>query len=155
MRIWLMTASLGALALAGGTAFAADTPSGRYSMAPAGDGFVRLDTETGAMALCSRKNGNWACEPMPEVNDERRQTIERLEAENKALKEDLRRADEALGLGDPRKEAEAKRPCTQGHLELPSEQDVDKAFDYFERMLKKFRERMRQLEGPGKGATQL
>jgi hypothetical protein len=39
---------------------------GRYSMIPAGEGFLRLDTESGAVSLCSRKSIGWACESLPD-----------------------------------------------------------------------------------------
>ena len=155
MRNWIVVTSLGLLLAVSGTVFAAEGRSGRYTMAPADDGFVRLDTETGAMSLCTRKNGQWSCAAMPESQDDMRRALERLEAENKVLKEDLRRADEALGLGDPGKQAEGPLTGPRGELKLPSEQDLDKAFDYFERMIKKFRDRMQQFEGPDKGSTPL
>ena len=138
--------------------------SGRYTMTPADGGFVRLDTESGAMALCARRNDRWSCDPMPDAEDAQRREIEGLKAENKALKDEIRRMEDVMGLGEPKPgeggPKQAERP--KGGLGLPSEQDVDKAFDYVQRMLKKFQERMRELEsgqgpgkGPGKGDTPL
>lgn len=156
----VIPAILAGLALATVPAAAAETPqAGRYTMTPAEGGFVRLDTETGAMALCARKDSQWSCEAMPDDQQSQRRDIERLEAENKALKDEIRRMEEVMGLGDPKPGESgpqgAERP--KGGLGLPSEQDVDKAFDYVQRMLKKFQEKMRELEsGPGgKGGTQL
>jgi hypothetical protein len=153
--------AVGALALASTSGAAAETATpGRYTMTPADGGFVRLDTETGAMALCAKKDSQWACEPMPDSQAAQRRDIERLEAENKALKDEVRRMEEMLGLGDPKPgdggAKKAERP--KGGPGLPSEEDVDKAFDYVTRMLKKFQEKMRELEGgggPGKGGTPL
>lgn len=114
--------------------------SGRFAMHPVDGGFVRLDTVTGAVSLCSRRPQGFACEPVP---DERGQQleIERLKAENKALTEENRR------LLD-----ENVRTTGRKRFELPSEAEVDKGLDYIERMFKKFRDRIRDLEkGTGRG----
>ena len=55
------------LALAAGTAVAQGERASRYTMSPAeGGGFVRLDSETGQMALCQRRDGEWSCREMAE-----------------------------------------------------------------------------------------
>ncbi len=118
---------------------AADTP-GRYSMSPTDGGFVRLDTQTGAMALCASKDAAWSCTDMPESADATRKRIEELEKQNRALKDEVSRLeDAAVGLGPPGSE-----PPKQ--FAMPDEKDVDKAFDYIESMIKKFRERVKKLE---------
>ena len=55
-----------ALALAGigAVSVSSQEPQGRYTMSPVDNGFVRLDTETGAMSLCGRRDAKWVCEPM-------------------------------------------------------------------------------------------
>ena len=54
-----------ALALTG--AAAAETPAdpnGRYTMSPVDGGFLRLDKQTGAVAMCAHSGGDWACNPV-------------------------------------------------------------------------------------------
>ena len=50
-------------------ALAGDLPAGgaggRYVIGPARDGFVRLDTATGAASHCAVTDGTWRCEPLP------------------------------------------------------------------------------------------
>ncbi len=117
--------------------------SGRYTMSPSKDGVIRLDTKTGAMALCARKDKDqWACEDMADSQRRLMDEIERLQSENKSLKAQVDHLEETLGLGEG--QADAAKPGTK--LTLPTEQDVDKAFDYFERMLNKLHERMDKLE---------
>lgn len=145
---------------ASGSADAA-TPSatperpGRYSMSPVDGGFMRLDTETGAMALCNKKGESWACEPIAGAptapGRSEREELERLRAENAEMRATIKSLEE-LVLG-PEGEKRADKPG--GGLQLPSEQDVDKALDYVERMFKKFRDRLKQLEGGGKDGTPL
>lgn len=151
MRKMLLIASaaLGCLAT---PLLAADEKPGRYTMAPADGGFARLDTETGAMSLCTRKSGQWACEEMPDSTKDLRKENERLSAENKEMKADIRRMEEMLGLGEDKKDGEKRAERPGGKLQLPSEEDVDKALGYIERMFKKFRDKMRQFESEnGKG----
>ena len=73
-----------ALALLIGAAPDADRAGGRYRMTPAeGGAFLRLDTQTGAMSVCQRKDGRWACEAVP---DERRALETEIDAGRKELR---------------------------------------------------------------------
>jgi hypothetical protein len=128
-----------ALALLIGAAPDADQAGGRYRMTPAeGGAFLRLDTQTGAMSVCQRKDGRWACEAVP---DERRA----LETEIDRLKSEVRRLEELLALPDPGT-PDGKRAQRSGpKLSLPSEEDIDRAMDYAQRMMRKFKERMREF----------
>ena len=131
-----------ALALAGlgAASVSGQERQGRYTMSPIDGGFARLDTETGAMSTCMRRDAKWVCEPMGDDAEAMRSELERLRAENQRLS--------ALA-GVPPKSDEAEPPDRK--LELPSEEDVDKAFDYVERIFRKFRERIERLEKEDKG----
>jgi hypothetical protein len=142
MRTTRLIISLVALAILPAAAVATDDTSGRYTMSPTEDGVVRLDTQTGAMALCQRKDGAWACEDMDDSQRTLMNEIDKLRAENKSLKDQVDHLEETLGLG----ENQSDPPSPSTKLVLPSEADVDKAFDYFERMLNKLHERMEKLE---------
>ena len=128
-----------ALALLIGAAPDTDQAGGRYRMTPAeGGAFLRLDTQTGAMSVCQRKDGRWACEAVP---DERRA----LETEIDRLKSEVRRLEELLALPDPGT-PDGKRAQRSGpKLSLPSEEDIDRAMDYAQRMMRKFKDRMREF----------
>lgn len=140
------------LGLSNVTACAEDA-SGRYTMTPTdGGGFIRLDTQTGAMSICSGKEGEWACRAMPDDQKKLQETIDRLAEENRELKAENRRLEDVMGL-NPDKRAEGTNPSEPGPqgspkegFKLPSEKDLDQAFDYFEGMLKKFRDRLKKLE---------
>lgn len=134
--------AIASMAIASAEGPAAEGESGRYTMSPTDRGVIRLDTKTGAMALCTRKDGDrWACEDMGDSQRALMDENERLRSENKSLKDQVDHLEETLGLGEG--QADAK---PNAKLALPSEQDVDKAFDYFERMLNKLHERIEKLK---------
>jgi hypothetical protein len=137
-----IAAALGAALISNAFADPVAESKGRYTMTPVEGGFMRLDTETGAVSLCTRKADAWACEPVSDKavsSDERT----RLEAENKQLKERIKTLeDSASQSGAPPQEAPG------GVTKLPTEKEVDEALDYVERMYKKFRDRIQKLEQP-------
>ena len=68
---------------------APDTAGGRYTLNKVMDGFVRLDTQTGAVEFCSQRTVGWACQAAPEDRATYEREIERLQNENAALKQAL------------------------------------------------------------------
>lgn len=118
-------------------------PKARYSMSPVDGGFLRLDTETGAVALCVKKDAAWACEPVKDGTT----GAGDLEAENKALKDRVKALEEAKGTSPPATGNEYPTEPPGGSVsQLPTEEEVDKAFDYIEGMYKKLRERIKKFE---------
>ena len=160
MRAPLVTAlALAGTLFAASTAYTADEKPGRYSMTPADGGVLKLDTATGAVSLCTREGSDWTCQPTKDGEQALRREIEGLKSEIQVLKEQLSKTEELAGIGDPTK-TDGPRPGTggprpQAKADLPTEKDVDQAFDYFERMVKKLRERLNRLEGDGKPGTPL
>ena len=90
-----------------GAASAAEGPqTGRYTMHKSDDGFVRLDTQTGVMSLCRKRDGGWACDAMTGTGQAGSGELARLRRENAELKAEIKRMEEHLGLrGDPAKPA--------------------------------------------------
>ncbi len=154
----------GVLAMAGAV-HAEEASGARFTMTPTQGGFVRLDTVTGAVSMCTGKEGEWACKAMPDDQKALQDKIARLEDEVRALKDENRRLEDVLGLGGdkskgapgngaglpPPVDGGPPAPPTGPKFSLPNEKDVDKAFDYFEGMLKKFQERLKKLEEKDKG----
>jgi len=133
-----------------GCAMAAEDKPGRYTMTPTEGGMLKLDTATGVVSLCSRAGAEWSCKLTQDGETTLRKEIEGLKAEVEVLKDQLKTTEEIAGLGDPDKGG-SKRGVTQ----LPTEKDVDQAFDYFEKMVKKLRERLNRIESEKKPGTPL
>jgi hypothetical protein len=62
---------------------AQDAGTGRYAIEPSVDGFIRLDTETGAISHCTRRDNVWRCETLAED----RSAVEALTDQVRALGE--------------------------------------------------------------------
>ena len=136
MLLSLMLLSLPPPALAQQPADSAATENGRYSMTPVQDGFLRLDTRTGAVAMCRLVNGAPECRLAADERAALENEIGRLQAQNK----DLRLKPPGPGDAGP----------PSG---LPSEQDMDKALSFAERFMRRMMRIMReQGDGPDKTA---
>jgi len=146
------TSVLALALLAAGTLPASAQTSGapgRFVMQPIEGGFLRLDTQTGAVSTCRAGGGNVVlCQPAQEEQQALAKENERLRSENAALKDQIKQLQTAAGPGVP--PPAVVEPPGKEKFQLPSEEDVDSALDYLERMFKKFRDRLRNLEEDSK-----
>lgn len=129
----------------------------RFTMIETEDGIIRLDKQTGAMSSCKNTANSWTCQPItsnqspnniqgstPESASDK-EKIATLELENKKLKQriadlELRSPSGPDDLTDPAYPNEEKR------LKLPSEEEVDEAITYMEKMIRKFGGAMKRLQ---------
>jgi hypothetical protein len=120
-----------------------DTENGRYTLSPAADGMIRLDTRTGAVSNCSNSGAGWACLAVPDERAALDAEIGRLQAENDRLKAqldardqaDASQTDKALPKSDSLKKAEPKVAEGDRRIEipLPSDRDMDRMMSFIER----------------------
>jgi hypothetical protein len=142
----VLTMCIGGAALAQS---APDTENGRYTLAPAADGMIRLDTRSGTASLCADKGAGWACYAMPDERAALDEEIGRLQRDNEGLKKDndglkaqlAQRApvvtgkiDEPLPKADSLKKPEVKSADGEHRLEipLPSDRDMDRVMSFVE-----------------------
>ncbi len=122
---------------------------GRYSMHPGdGGGVVRMDNETGALTHCVKRDGTLTCDPVKV--EEGSKELERILKENRDLKADIKRLEDLLANSGPPSPSDDRQARRSPKFELPTEEDVDKALSYMDRMLKKFRDKMTDFEGRGR-----
>lgn len=146
-------ATVGLLILPALAAFAvAETPadsSRRFTMSPVDGGFLRLDKQTGAVAMCARTGNDWACKPVEDQTKATSNELSRLEAENKELKDRVKALEENLETAKP---APGGGPLAEGppggKTQLPTDEEVDQALDYLSRVYKKVREHIKDLDKP-------
>lgn len=85
------------LAVLGCAAFAQATPdseNGRYTFSPTVDGVLRLDTRTGSIASCHNRIAGWSCYAVPDERAALDTEIGRLQRENTALKDNMKKVAE-------------------------------------------------------------
>jgi hypothetical protein len=123
-------------ALAGEPADVPDTAGGRYTLNKVTDGYVRLDTKTGEVALCSPRAVGWACQVAAEDRTAFEGEIARLRGENAALKQSL------LTHGLPLPSGTTPEPSgthdNEITIRLPDNADLERARAYVEDMWRRF-----------------
>lgn len=120
---------------------------GRYTMLETKDGIVRLDKRTGALSDCRNSGDGWKCTPLSEdetaykpkgeQSAEGPSDIGKLKRENLRLKQRIADLEEQLARGDT--------AAPEKSLKLPSDEEVDEAITYMEKMIRKFRGAMQRL----------
>lgn len=97
----------------------------RYSFYKVDEGFLRLDMQTGQVALCGRQTVGWACLAVPDDRTVLENEIARLQKENAVLKQALLSHDLPLPSGsapEPPPPSDDK-PLV---LRLPTTEDIDR-----------------------------
>jgi hypothetical protein len=115
---------------------ALDSEGGRYTFNKTADGYLRLDGQTGEVALCTQRTVGWACLLAPEDRAALENEIARLRRENAALKKDLLSRGLPLPAG-----AAPEPPLAQGGeptLQLPGDEEVDRALAFAGRVWHRF-----------------
>jgi hypothetical protein len=139
---------------------APDTENGRYTLAPAADGMIRLDTRTGTVSNCNNNGNGWACYAVPDERAAMDETIGRLQAENEKLKAQLaERVTTALGKNEealPKSDKQAGPPkATEGErkieIPLPSDQDMDRVMSFVERAWRQLMEMANRMQKDAAG----
>lgn len=113
-----------------------DSNGGRYTFNKVADGLVRLDTQTGAVALCNQRTVGWACQAAPDDRAAFEGEIARLRGENAALKQTILSHGLALPPG-----ATPEQPGAHDNditIRLPANADLDRAMAYVGRIWHRF-----------------
>ncbi len=147
MRI-VAIAALAALLCSGLAASAQRAPNeaGRFTIAPQDDGFLRLDTRSGAVSHCRKDPaGEWSCMPFNEGEAARNDAIAALEkrmatlsAELDALRADLARLRGETGAVTPPPPAPSMPQPEAEKSTLPDEAELERALSFMEIVMRRF-----------------
>jgi hypothetical protein len=123
-----------------------DTENGRYTFSQMPDGMLRLDTRTGAVSLCAKKETGFACNTVPDERQALENEIARLQRENGALKKDM------LARGLPLPGGVASAPSAQQRelnlkVPLPSDAEIDRVMSAFEKMWRRIVDMVQKTPG--------
>jgi len=127
------------IAAVGGVSTHADETSGRFAMHKTDDGMLRLDTQTGAVSLCTLRDATWSCSRVADDSAGTDTTIVELRAENRKLKDEVERLKADL---DTRQDALLDAP----RRSIPSDRELDQAFGFVEGILKRFKKLVEGLD---------
>ena len=122
---------------------------GRFTFNRIGNGFARLDTQTGEVAYCRAQNAGWICQNVSEKRAEPEPDAARQRADLAALQaltsEVARLQDEVASLRrevaalkeppPPRPPADLTQPNKSGDalIKLPTQDDIARARDFIEK----------------------
>jgi hypothetical protein len=109
----------------------ADEANGRYSLSPLDGGVVKLDTRTGVITECRRKDDTLSCALASDERQRLQNEIDRLSRENAELR---------ARVANPPIAGSIERPAPA----LPSDEEVDRALSLMERFLRRFKTIMRE-----------
>ena len=128
----------------------ASAPSGRYQISPDEDGFVRLDTRTGAMTHCGKREGAWRCDVLAEERSDVDRRLETLAGKVDALSAEVARLADRLAAVEAEPGA-STAPSPDAQLPaVPSpearEEDFDEALSFAERLMRRFFDMVRELK---------
>src|SRR3712207_5078835 len=84
----------------------AEDGDGRYRLSPTPDGYLKLDSRSGAVSACKRGPDGYQCRLVPDEQAALQAEIDRLAKENAALREQLAKAGPPL----PERPGESARP---------------------------------------------
>jgi hypothetical protein len=141
-------AALAALLCSGLTASAQRAPdeAGRFTIAPQDDGFLRLDTRSGAVSHCRKDaTGEWTCVPFNEAESARGDAIAALEkriddlsAELAAIRAELERLKGGTGAAAPQVQPQPQPEPSTKESTLPDEAELERALSFMEKVMRRF-----------------
>jgi hypothetical protein len=141
MRLYVLVVAGAVLGAVPSLAEEAPPSAGRYQIAPDEDGFVRLDTETGAMSHCVKRDGAWRCDVLAEDRSASDARIESLVREVEALTKKVEGLAARLATIEAARSGDAP---TAGAP--PSDPELDRALSFAERLMQRFFDMVRQLK---------
>ena len=119
----------------------AEDGDGRYRLSPTPDGYLKLDSRSGAVSECKRGPDGYQCRLVPDEQAALQAEIDRLAKENAALRDQLAPASPRL----PERPGESARP--EKAPVLPREDEMDRALGFMEKFLRRFMSIFREETG--------
>lgn len=132
-RNTVLATAAGATLLAAGMAMIAvpaTAQTGRFMMEKTDEGYVRMDTETGDISVCTAAGGQIVCKTAADERAAFQAQLDELEARIAVL-------ERRLGAGN-------LPPPDTG---LPSEEEFERGLNYMERFMRRFMGIAREFEG--------
>lgn len=104
----------------------------RYRLEKTADGYVRMDTVTGAMSTCREQSGQLVCRMAADERTVVQDDMERLQDQVKALEERVAKLENSL--------------AARLESNLPTEEEFNKTMGYVERFFRSFMGIVKDME---------
>ncbi|PBC01524.1 hypothetical protein [Mesorhizobium sp. WSM3860] len=104
----------------------------RYRLEKSANGYVRMDTQTGAMSVCEERSGQLVCKMAADERSAFQDEIDRLQSTVKALDERVAKLENSLSA--------------RLESQLPSEEDFNKTMSYMERFFRSFMDIVKDID---------
>ncbi|RUW48029.1 hypothetical protein EOA32_27005 [Mesorhizobium sp. M1A.F.Ca.ET.072.01.1.1] len=112
----------------------------RYRLEKSANGYVRMDTQTGAMSICEERSGQLVCKLAADERSAFQDEIDRLQSTVKALDERVAKLENSLSA--------------RLESQLPNEEDFNKTMSYMERFFRSFMDIVKDIDRQeGDGGT--
>ena len=103
----------------------------RYRLEKTENGYVRMDTQTGAMSICEEKTGQLVCRAAADERSALQDQLERLQSKLESLEARVAKL-----------EAQPSIP----QVLVPSDEEVDKSLDVMEKFFRRFMGIVKELD---------
>jgi len=113
----------------------------RYQLKRDGDGFIRLDKETGAVSTCSKRGTTLVCQMAADDRDALQEELTDLQDQIAALENRLGMTDDKITKRKQQKRELQSKDKTPGLME----DELDQAMEYSSKVLKRFFAMMKDL----------
>ncbi|UCI07438.1 hypothetical protein [Mesorhizobium sp. B1-1-8] len=104
----------------------------RYRLEKSANGYVRMDTKTGAMSVCEERSGQLVCKMAADERSAYQDEIDRLQNSVKALDERVTKLENS--------------PSARLESNLPSEEDFNRTMGYMERFFRTFKDIVKDMD---------
>src|SRR6266540_7454774 len=104
----------------------------RYRLEKSANGYVRMDTQTGAMSICEERSGQLVCKMAADERAALQDEIDQLQSSVKALDERVAKLENS--------------PTARLESTLPTEEEFNKTMSYMERFLRGFMDIVKDMD---------
>lgn len=120
----------------------------RYRFSVSGEGFVRLDSQTGEVSYCAPRTAGWACQPAADERAALEAEIARLADANVALKRDLAAHQPPASMPTPMPDAAPPKGyrVPEGEFRLPTNEDIDRAVTFAGKVWKRLVDMLNDIQ---------
>ncbi|RVD73132.1 MAG: hypothetical protein E5V62_03350 [Mesorhizobium sp.] len=112
------------------SAFSEETD--RYRLEKSANGYIRMDTQTGAMSICEERSGQLVCKMAADERAAFQDEVDKLQTSVKALDERVAKLENSLSA--------------RLESQLPSEEDFNKTLGYMEQFFRTFKDIVKDMD---------